>query len=130
MSEGFHAKLSIFVWRKSTSALSYLGERGADAHHLALRAVGVYEDFLGALCGLEGPSQLLGVKCFLNSPLLDDCELLRGDSLRDELAVLDIALIGALEGGATSDDPTWAWHLDLEVGVVGDGHELHVARVS
>jgi hypothetical protein len=100
-------------------AFLFRRERGADAHHLALRVVGVYEDFLGALCGLEGPSQPLGVKCFL-----------RGDSLRGELAALDIALIGALEGGATSDDPTWAWHLDLEVGVVGDDHELRVAWVK
>ena len=26
MSEGFHAKMSLFPWRKSTSALSYLEE--------------------------------------------------------------------------------------------------------
>jgi hypothetical protein len=27
MSEGFHMKMSLFVWRKSTSALSYFRER-------------------------------------------------------------------------------------------------------
>jgi hypothetical protein len=29
MSDGFHAKMPLFAWRKSTSALSYLGERSA-----------------------------------------------------------------------------------------------------
>jgi hypothetical protein len=52
-SKGFHAKISLFARRKPTNALSYfMGERGADEHHLALRAAGVYEDLLGALCGL------------------------------------------------------------------------------
>ena len=42
-------------------------------------------------------------------------------------AALDLALIGALEGGANADDPTWTRHLQLQIGVVGDGHELRVA---
>jgi hypothetical protein len=29
--------------------------------------------------------------------------------------------------GANGDDPVGAWHFKLEVGVVGDGHELGVA---
>ena len=44
------------------------------------------------------------------------------------ITALDLALIGMLEGGADRDDPAWARHLQLEVGVVGDGHELHVTR--
>jgi hypothetical protein len=32
MSEGFHAKMSFFVRRKSMSALSYLGDRVAPMH--------------------------------------------------------------------------------------------------
>jgi hypothetical protein len=30
--------------------------------------------------------------------------------------------------GSDDDDPVGVWHLELEVGVVGDGHELCVAR--
>jgi hypothetical protein len=30
--------------------------------------------------------------------------------------------------GSDGDDPVGAWHLELEVGVVGDGHELGVAQ--
>ena len=43
---------------------------------------------------------------------------------------LDLTLVGMLEGGADSDDSIGAWHLQLEVGVVGDGHELRVAWSS
>jgi hypothetical protein len=43
---------------------------------------------------------------------------------------LNFTLVSVLEEGANSDDPTRAWHLELEVGVVRDGHELHVARSS
>ena len=43
---------------------------------------------------------------------------------------LDLALIGALEGGADGDDPMGARHLQLEVCIVGDGHELRVAWTS
>ena len=46
------------------------------------------------------------------------------------ITALDLALIGMLEGGADRDDPAWARHLQLEVGVVGDGHELRVAWTS
>ena len=45
-------------------------------------------------------------------------------------AALDLALVGLLEGGADGDDPVGAWHLQLEVCVVGDGHELRVAGSS
>ena len=47
-----------------------------------------------------------------------------------ETAALNLALIGMLEGGANSDDPAGARHLQLEVRVVGDGHELRVAWTS
>ena len=46
------------------------------------------------------------------------------------VAALDLALIGPLEGGANGDDPVGARHLQLEVCVVGDGHELRVAWSS
>ena len=45
-------------------------------------------------------------------------------------AALDLALIGLLEGGADGDDPVGTQHLQLEVCIVGDGHELHVTWTS
>ena len=43
---------------------------------------------------------------------------------------LDLALVGILEGGADGDDPAGTRHLQLEVCVVGDGHELRVTWTS
>ena len=45
-------------------------------------------------------------------------------------AALDLAFVGPLEGGADGDDPMGARHLQLEVRVVGDGHELRIAWTS
>ena len=39
-----------------------------------------------------------------------------------------LAIVGLLEAALDDDDPLWARHLELEVGVVGDGHELGEAR--
>ena len=94
-------------------AFLFGGKRGADAHHFALGAIGVYEDLLDTLRGLKGFGQLLGVGCVLDSPSLDDHKLLGGDDCRGMLAALNLALVGALEGGVDSDDPTWARHVAL-----------------
>ena len=45
-------------------------------------------------------------------------------------AALDPALVGTLEGGVDGDDPTWTRHLQLQIGVVGDGHELCITWTS
>ena len=42
----------------------------------------------------------------------------------------DLALVGVLEGGADGDDPVRTQHLQLQIGVVRDGHELHIAWMS
>ena len=34
-----------------------------------------------------------------------------------------VAAIGSDETAVDCDDPVWAWHLQLEVGVMGYGHE-------
>ena len=46
------------------------------------------------------------------------------------LDALDVALVGVLERRANGDDTLRTRHLQLEVGVVGDGHELGVAGAS
>jgi len=46
------------------------------------------------------------------------------------LGALDVALIGVLACRANGDDAIWSQHLELEVGVVGDGHELGITWPS
>ena len=35
-----------------------------------------------------------------------------------------LTILGSLEASLDGDDPLWAEHLELQVGVVGDDHEL------
>ena len=111
-------------------AFLFGGKCGTNARHFALGAIGIYEDFLRAFCWLEGPGQLLGVKRFFGDLPLDGGELSGSDDCYGMAATLDLALIGALEGGVDGDDPMGARYFQLEVCIVGDGHELHVAWSS
>jgi hypothetical protein len=52
-----------------------------------------------------------------------------GESL-GVLHALHVAFVRVAVRGSDSDDPIRARHLELEVGVVGDGHELGVAWSS
>ena len=81
------------------------GKRGANAHHFAFGATRVYEDLLGTLYRFKRPGQPLGVRCFFGDLLHDGHELFGDDNCRGVLAALDLALVGALEGGADGDDP-------------------------
>ena len=103
--------VSVGVEEVDKRAFLFGGKRGADAHHFALRAIRVYEDLLGALHWLERPGRPLGVGCFFGDLLPDGHKLLGGDDCRGMFAALDLALVGALDGGADGDDPTWSWHL-------------------
>ena len=87
------------------------GKRGADAHHFALGAAGVYEDILGALHGLERPGIPLVVRRFFDDLLPDGHKLFGCDTCHGVFAALDLALVGVLEGGADGDDPMGARHL-------------------
>jgi hypothetical protein len=56
-----------------------------------------------------------------------------GLGLGEGLSVLHafhVAFVRMAVHGADGDDPVGTWHLELEVGVVGDGHELGIARSS
>ena len=88
-------------------AFLFGGNHGADAHHFALGATGVYEDLLGALHWLKGPGRPLGVRCFFGDLLLEGHELYEGDDCCGMIAALNLTLIGALKGGADGDDPSW-----------------------
>ena len=108
-------------------AFLFGGKCSADAHHFALRAARVYEDLIGTLRGLKRPNRSLGVECSFDDLLPDGRELFGGDNRCGVFAALDLALIGVLEGGADGDDTARSRHLQLQIGVVGDGHELCVA---
>ena len=94
-------------------AFLFGGKRGANTHHFALGAAGVYEDLLGTLYKLKIPSRPLGVGCFFGDLLPDGRELFGGDNCCGMFATLDLALVGALEGGVDGDDPAWAQNLQL-----------------
>ena len=111
-------------------AFLFGGEHGTNAYRFTLRAAGVYEDLLGALHQLERPDRPLGVGCFFGDLPPDGHELSGGDNCHGMIATLDLTLVGALEGGADGDNPTWTQHLQLQIGVVGDVHELCVAWMS
>ena len=89
-------------------AFLFRGKRSANAHHLALGAAGVYEDLLSTLHWLERPSRPLGIRCFFSDLLPNGRKLFGGDNCHGVFAALDLALVGALEGGADGDDPDWA----------------------
>ena len=63
---------------------------------------------LATTAASEGPGRLLGVGRFFGDLPLDGGELFRGDDCCGMAATLDLALIGALEGGADGDDPAGA----------------------
>ena len=84
------------------------GKRGTNAHRFSLGGPRVYKDLLRAFRWLEGPGRPFGVGRFFGDLFSDVCELSRGDDYRSVIAALDLALIGALEGGADGDDSTGA----------------------
>jgi hypothetical protein len=99
---------------------------GADPQHLAFRGLWVEEDELGLLHRLEALGVALGVRDVLSETVKvgdQGCYLDYGFSL---LHTVDVALLGMLAHRADGDDAVGAWHLELEVGVVGDDHELGI----
>src|SRR5688572_25512438 len=128
MSEGFHAKTSAFARRKSTSTASFLGvEPGTDPDLLGGVATGVKRDGLNHLCWLEVAGMALHVWHLLGEVLqVGDEGLGLGEGL-GVLHALHVAFERVFVRGADGDDPVGARHLELQVGVVGDDHELRVA---
>jgi hypothetical protein len=100
---------------------------GADPDLLGGVVAGVERDGLNRLRWLEVAGMELHVWHLLGEALqVGDEGLGFGEGL-DVLHALHIALVRVSIRGADVDDPVGARHLELEVGVVGDGHELGVA---
>ena len=90
-------------------AFLFRGKHGTNAPHLALGAIVVYEDLLGALYRLERSGRPLGFGRFFDNLLPDGHKLFGGDNRHGVFTTLDLALVGVL--GADGDDLAWARHL-------------------
>jgi hypothetical protein len=105
-------------------------ELGADLDFLAGVVAGVERDGLNRLSWFEVAGVALRIGRLLGEAFQVGDE---GLGLGEGLSVLHafhVAFVRVAVHGADGDDPVRAWHLELEVGVVGDGHELGVARSS
>jgi hypothetical protein len=105
-------------------------ELGADPDFLAGVVAGVERDRSNRLGCFEVAGVSLHVGRLFGEAIQVDDE---GFGLGDGLGVLHafhVALVSVAVCGSDSDGSLGAWHLELEVRVVGDGHELGVARSS
>jgi hypothetical protein len=103
-------------------------ELGADPDLLAGVVAGVERDGCNRLCWLEVAGVALCIRHLLGEALqVGDEGLGFGEGL-SVLHALHVAFVRVSVRGSDGDDPIGAQHLELEVGVVGDGHELGVAR--
>jgi hypothetical protein len=103
-------------------------ELGADPDLLVGVVAGVERDGLNRLSWFKVASVALRVRRLLGEAFQVDDE---GLGLGEGLSVLHafhVAFICVAVRGSDGDDPVGAWHLELEVCVVRDGHELGVAR--
>jgi hypothetical protein len=100
---------------------------GADPDLLGGVVAGVERDGLNRLRWLEVVGVALHVWHLLREALQVGDEGLRFGEGLGVLHTLHVAFVRVSVRGADGDDPVGAWHLELEVGVVGDGHELGVA---
>ena len=80
--------------------------------------------------GLKDLADRLGLGISFDDLLPNGRELFGGDNRRGVFTTFDLALVGALEGGANGDDPARTQHLQLQIGVARDGHEIRVAWTS
>jgi len=105
-------------------------EVGADRQHLVVRAVGVERNFLRALCWLEAARMMLRLWSLSGEGLEPRSEFDRGLKSFPILNAFNITFVCVLVRGADGDDPLGLGHLQLQVSVVGDRHELGVSRSS
>jgi hypothetical protein len=105
-------------------------ELRADPDLLAGVVAGVERDGLNRLCWLEVASVALRIRHLLGEAFQVGDEGLGLDDGLSIIHALHIAFVRVSVRGSDGDDPVGARHLELEVGVVGDDHELGVARSS
>jgi hypothetical protein len=103
-------------------------ELGADPDLLAGVVAGVERDGFNCLGRFEVAGMALRIRRLLGEAIqVGDEGLGFGDGL-SVLHAFHVALVSVAVRGSDGDDSVRARHLELEVRVVGDGHELGVAR--
>jgi hypothetical protein len=102
-------------------------ELEADPDLLGGVVAGVERDRLNRLCWLEVAGVALRIWHLLGEALQVGDEGLRFGEGLSVLRALHVAFVRVSVRGSDGDDPVGAQHLELEVGVVGDSHELGVA---
>jgi hypothetical protein len=102
-------------------------ELGADPDLLGGVVAGVERDGLNRLRWLEVAGVALRIWHLLGEALQVGDEGLGFSKGLSVLHALHVAFVRVSVRGSDDDDPVGARHLELEVGVVGDGHELGVA---
>jgi hypothetical protein len=103
-------------------------ELGADPDLLAGVVAGVERDGLNRLSRLEVVGVVLRIRHLLGEALQVGDEGLGLGEGHSVLHAFHVAFVHVAVRGSDGDHPVGAWHLELEVRVVGDGHELGVAR--
>jgi hypothetical protein len=102
-------------------------ELGGDPDLLGGVVAGVERDELNCLCWFDVAGVALRIWRLLGEVFHVGDE---GHGFGESLGILHslhVAFIHVSVCGADGDDPIGAWHLELEVGVVGDDHELGIA---
>ena len=102
-------------------------ELGADPDLLGGVVARIERDGFDRLRWLKVAGMALHVWRLLGEALLVGDEGLGFGEGLGALHTLDVAFVRVSVRGADGDDPVGARHLELEVGVVGDDHELGVA---
>jgi hypothetical protein len=102
-------------------------ELGADPDLLGGIVAGVGRDELNRFCWLEVAGVALRIWHLLGEALQVGDEGLGFSEGLSVLRALHAAFVRVSVRGSDGDDPVGARHLELEVGVVGDDHELGVA---
>jgi hypothetical protein len=105
-------------------------ELGANPDFLAGVVAGVERDRFNRLGWFEVAGVVLRIRRLFGEAIQVGDE---GLGLGDGLSVLHtfhVALVSVVVRGSDGDGSVGAWHLELEVRVVGDGHEHGVARSS
>jgi hypothetical protein len=105
-------------------------ELGADPDFLASIVAGVERDRFNCLGWLEVAGMPLRVGRLFGEAIQVGHEGFRLDDGFGVLNALHDASVSVAVCGSDGDDSLGAWHLEFEVRVVGDGHELGVERSS
>jgi hypothetical protein len=117
-----HKNLGVRTEKVDEHCFLFGVELGADPDLLGGVVAGVERNGLNRLCWLEVAGVALRIWHLLGEALQV------GDEGLSVLQTLHVAFVRVSVCGSDGDDPVGARHLELEVGVVGDGHELGVAR--